>query len=70
MKTTARLREPLTRPARLVTRGPGDPLLARMVEEARFDAVHVTGSGRQRVAEPARRGLRGRKQLPALARRL
>jgi len=45
MRATTRLRQLLTRPRLLVAPGAYDPLSARVVEEAGFEAVYVTGSG-------------------------
>jgi len=45
MKTTARLRELLARPELLVAPGAYDALTARLVEQAGFPAVYMTGAG-------------------------
>ena len=45
MRPTTRLRELLERPLLLLAPGAWDPLSARVVETAGFDAVYVTGSG-------------------------
>ncbi len=45
MRPTTRLRELLARPRLLIAPGAWDALSARVVEEAGFDAVYVTGSG-------------------------
>ena len=45
MRPTTRLRELLARPRLLVAPGAWDPLSARVVEDAGFEAVYVTGSG-------------------------
>jgi carboxyvinyl-carboxyphosphonate phosphorylmutase len=45
MRPTTRLRQLLTRPRLLLAPGAYDPLSARVVEDAGFDAVYVTGSG-------------------------
>ncbi len=45
MRPTTRLRELLCRPRLLVAPGAWDALSARIVEEAGFEAVYVTGSG-------------------------
>ncbi len=44
-KPTTRLRELLARPRLLLAPGAWDPLSARVVEAAGFEAVYVTGSG-------------------------
>ena len=44
-KPTTRLREHLARPRLLLAPGAWDPLSARVVEAAGFEAVYVTGSG-------------------------
>lgn len=45
MRATTRLRQLLARPRLLLAPGAWDPLSARVVEEAGFEAVYVTGSG-------------------------
>lgn len=45
MRLTTRLRQLLARPRVLLAPGAWDPLSARVVEEAGFEAVYVTGSG-------------------------
>ncbi len=45
MRPTTRLRQLLARPRLLLAPGASDPLSARVVEEAGFEAVYVTGSG-------------------------
>lgn len=45
MRMTTRLRQFLARPRLLLAPGAWDPLSARVVEEAGFEAVYVTGSG-------------------------
>jgi carboxyvinyl-carboxyphosphonate phosphorylmutase len=45
MRPTAHLRQLLARPRLLVAPGAYDPLSARVVEQAGFEAVYVTGSG-------------------------
>jgi 2,3-dimethylmalate lyase len=45
MRPTTRLRQLLARPRLLLAPGASDPLAARVVEDAGFEAVYVTGSG-------------------------
>ena len=45
MSTTLRLRERLASEQILVLRGAADAMTARLVEDAGFDAVYVTGAG-------------------------
>lgn len=45
MRATTRLRDLLSRPRLLLAPGAWDPLSARVVEDAGFEAVYVTGSG-------------------------
>jgi 2,3-dimethylmalate lyase len=45
MRPTTRLRQLLARPRLILAPGAYDPLSARVVEEAGFEAVYVTGSG-------------------------
>ena len=45
MKATARLRQLLSKPELVVTPGAWDGLTARLVEQAGFPAVYMTGAG-------------------------
>jgi carboxyvinyl-carboxyphosphonate phosphorylmutase len=45
MKTTTALRRLLENPEVVVAPGAGDPMVARLVERAGFDALYMTGSG-------------------------
>ncbi len=45
MKTTTRLRELLRKPDMIVAPGAWDGITARLVEQAGYDVVYMTGAG-------------------------
>lgn len=49
MNPRQKLRKPIHEPHDLVVRGAHDPLTARLVQLAGFDAVYLTGGGYSRA---------------------